>query len=217
MFFAGLFRHVEMATAVVPILWWQLWRFITFQFIHAGAVHLFFNMLGLYMLGTILERSWGTKRFLRFYLGCGVVAGLCHVAMAFILNLGGIQTRIPLVGASGGVFGIVVACAVLYPQIRLILILFPVPDTLRSAAFHRRGGLQHTSRHGSRRCGRRGIRRRASRRRRGRGDICPGHAGAQTRRRRGRRQARPGRVETQAGAARPRAGRGGPNTGQDSP
>ncbi len=81
-------------------------------------------MLGLYMLGTHLERHWGTRQFVKFYLTCGVVAGLAYVVIGNIV--GGIG-NIPIVGASGGVYGILLAAAVLFPHIRLILLLFPVP------------------------------------------------------------------------------------------
>ena len=119
--------------AVVPPAWWQLWRYVTFQFLHAGLIHLLFNMLGLYFLGMVLERAWGPRRFLTFYLSCGAFAGLCHVVMTFTFNPSGINT--PLVGASGGVYAVVLACAVLFPQIRLILFLFPVPIRFAAVLF----------------------------------------------------------------------------------
>ena len=107
---------------------WQLWRLITFQFLHGDPMHLLFNMVGLFFLGRILEMNWGTKRFLRFYLVCGAVAGEIYI-IASVLHLlpGGV-----LIGASGGVLGLLVACAVLFPQIRVIMILFPMP--IRTAA-----------------------------------------------------------------------------------
>ena len=107
--------------------WWQVWRYFTFQFLHGGYWHIVMNMLGLYMLGTPLERHWGSKRFLRFYLSCGVVAGVAYVVMGSLADL---PPGVPIVGASGGVFGILLACAVLFPQFRLIFLFFPVPIRL---------------------------------------------------------------------------------------
>ncbi len=119
--------------AVIPGLWWQPWRYITFQFLHGGGLHLFFNMLALYFLGMNLESVWGGKRFLTFYLTCGVVAGVCHVVLT--LALGSYSLR-PLVGASGGVYGVLVACAVMFPHIKLLIgFIFPMSIRLVVAIF----------------------------------------------------------------------------------
>jgi membrane associated rhomboid family serine protease len=110
---------------------WQIWRYLTFQFLHdtQNFWHIALNMLGLYMLGVPLERLWGTRRFVSFYLVCGAAAGLAYVIIGASFGLPG---EMPIVGASGGVYGIVLACAVLFPHFRIILILFPVP--IRMAA-----------------------------------------------------------------------------------
>jgi membrane associated rhomboid family serine protease len=117
--------------------WWQPWRYVSFQFLHGGLWHIALNMLGLYMLGTPLERSWGPKRFLRFYLICGVVAGAAYVGMAALTDA--IPPWMPIVGASGGVYAVVLAAAVLFPHFRLIFFLFPVP--IRFAAVIIFGGM----------------------------------------------------------------------------
>ena len=108
-----------------PLLAAQLWRLITFQFLHSpnNAMHLLFNMLGLYFLGIALERTWGPVRFLKFYLICGAVGGAIYT----LTNLLGIIPGSHLIGASGGVLGLMVACAIMFPQFKVILILFPVP------------------------------------------------------------------------------------------
>jgi membrane associated rhomboid family serine protease len=110
--------------------YWQVWRYVTFQFLHADFWHIALNMLGLYMLGSPLETTWGARRFLVFYLGCGVAAGLAYVVIAALFE--GSPWR-PLIGASGGVFGIILACAVLFPHFRLIFVIFPVPIRLAAA------------------------------------------------------------------------------------
>jgi membrane associated rhomboid family serine protease len=108
---------------------WQVWRYLTFQFLHdtSNLWHIALNMLGLYMFGTPLEESWGSRPFLRFYLSCGAAAGLLYVIVGAIL---GKDSWVPLIGASGGVFGILLACAVLLPDLKLILVVFPVPVRL---------------------------------------------------------------------------------------
>lgn len=106
----------------------QLWRLITFQFLHGHGWHLIGNMLGLYFLGTLLERTWGSRKFLIFYLLSGAVGG----ALFVIASVTGIMTGV-LVGASGGVLGLLAACAVLFPQIK-VLLFFIFPMQIRTLA-----------------------------------------------------------------------------------
>jgi membrane associated rhomboid family serine protease len=103
----------------------QPWRLVTYQFLHSrtDATHIFLNMIGLYFIGPPLERSWGAKRFVLFYLGCGVAGGLTYI----LLVAAGWLTAGTMVGASGAVLGVVAACAVLFPRFTLILFVFPVP------------------------------------------------------------------------------------------
>jgi membrane associated rhomboid family serine protease len=84
--------------------------------------HILFNMFGLYMFGRILENVWGAKRFLLFYLACGVGAAAAHLIMQYAL--GGYSSA---VGASGAVMGIFVAFAYLFPNTELMIIPIPVP------------------------------------------------------------------------------------------
>jgi len=107
----------------------QPWRLITYQFLHADTWHIFMNMIGLYFIGPPLERFWRGKRFLLFYLGCGVVGGLTYIFLAAVGWLGAGM----MVGASGAVLGVVAACAVLFPRFNLVLFVFPVPIRLAAA------------------------------------------------------------------------------------
>ncbi len=125
----SLYRALEMRTDLV--LHGQIWRLFTFTYLHSqhDITHLLFNMIGLYFLGMPLERHWGGKQFFFFYTFAGFVA----VSLYLIVTLIGLlDPRVALVGASGGVLAVLGACAVLFPGMRLILILFPVP--IRTAA-----------------------------------------------------------------------------------
>ena len=107
----------------------QLWRLVTYQFLHGGLWHILFNMLILYFLGSTLERHWGSKRFLVFYLGCGMVGGLVYPLLLGlkIISPHPIHGVLPLVGASGAILGVLAACAILFPNIVMIFFFFPLP------------------------------------------------------------------------------------------
>jgi membrane associated rhomboid family serine protease len=101
----------------------QVWRLVTYQFLHADVIHILFNMLGLFFLGPTLERHWGSRKFLIFYLSCGVAGGISYTLLvAFNFLLSG-----PMVGASGAILGMLAACAILFPQFVVFIFLFPVP------------------------------------------------------------------------------------------
>ncbi|MFT7676514.1 MAG: membrane associated rhomboid family serine protease [Planctomycetota bacterium] len=125
----GVRRFVLDGLGLAPGLWrdWMplvpVWQLLTYGFLHSlnGLSHLLFNMLGLYFFGTMLEAQVGPRRFLVAYLMAVLVGGLLHLIVS--LATGG---SIPAVGASGGVLGVMVACAVLSPDTRVIVIMFPV-------------------------------------------------------------------------------------------
>jgi membrane associated rhomboid family serine protease len=105
--------------------WLQVWRLVTFQFLHGSFSHLFFNMLTLFFFGHIIERTWGSRKFLGFYLFCGAFGGLVFlIGSKMTPYIGGV-----LVGASGGILGVLTAGAILYPQITVFL--FPIPFPIR--------------------------------------------------------------------------------------
>lgn len=101
----------------------QLWRFITYQFLHGSITHILFNMLGLFFLGPTLERHWGSKKFLMFYLGCGVAGGLFYPVLVAV----GFLQVAPMIGASGAILGMLAACAILFPHFIVFILFFPVP------------------------------------------------------------------------------------------
>ena len=107
-----------------PIDFWQggmLWQPFTYMFLHAGLIHIVFNMFALWMFGSPVASAWGAKRFLRYYLLCGLGAGLLIVTIPYLFNAPKI---IPTVGASGAVFGVLLAYSLIWPD-RTIMLLFP--------------------------------------------------------------------------------------------
>lgn len=111
----------------------QPWRIVTYQFLHnRDAVwHIFFNMLALFFLGPPLERHWGSRRFLPFYLICGAAGALFYLFLTAV----GFLTAIPMIGASGAILGLLAACAILFPHIVLFVIVFPLPIRVAAAVF----------------------------------------------------------------------------------
>jgi membrane associated rhomboid family serine protease len=109
----------------------QPWRLITYQFLHsrADAWHIIFNMFGLFFFGPLLERFWGGRRFLAFYLICGASGGILYTLLARIGLLGAGL----MVGASGAIMGLIAACAILFPQLTVIFFIFPVPIRVLAA------------------------------------------------------------------------------------
>jgi membrane associated rhomboid family serine protease len=101
----------------------QVWRLVTYQFLHGSLLHILFNMLGLFFLGPTLERHWGSKRFLIFYLSCGVAGGVFYIVLVAF----GWLAALPMIGASGAILGVLAACAILFPQFVVFFPFFPVP------------------------------------------------------------------------------------------
>ena len=111
----------------------QVWRLVTYQFLHDphSISHIVFNMLGLYFLGPTLERHWSSKKFLIFYLSCGVAGGLFYLLLVAV----GFLPALSMVGASGAILGMLAACAILFPQFVVFIFLFPVPIRVAAVAF----------------------------------------------------------------------------------
>jgi membrane associated rhomboid family serine protease len=132
MFFLQLAPAVTELLALQPILvvrrlW--IWQLATYMFLHAGLFHIVFNMLALWMFGTELERKWGTRFFLKFYLVTGVGAGLLTVVFS-LLPLGFARPLYgsAVIGASGAIFGLLLAYALYFPDRPIYLyLLFPIP------------------------------------------------------------------------------------------
>jgi len=98
------------------------WQLVSYGFLHGGLGHLFFNMFALYMFGLPIERLWGTRRFLIFYFVCMVGAGLVQLLVAQLTG-----EIYPTIGASGAVFGLLLAFGMMYPNSRIMLLFPPIP------------------------------------------------------------------------------------------
>ena len=101
----------------------HVWQLLTYGFMHAGFAHLFFNMFALFMFGSEIERLFGSRRYLTYYLVCVMGAALMHLIVLSVANL---QPG-PVVGASGGVFGILLAFGMAFPMRKLVIIPIPIP------------------------------------------------------------------------------------------
>jgi membrane associated rhomboid family serine protease len=111
----------------------RLWQFITFQFLHDSLGHLLFNSIGLYFFGPWVERWWGAKRFLMFYLLCGCGGALLFTALNLAqLVPGGPETG--LIGASAGIYGILIGTAIIAPNLRVMLLIPPIELSMRQLA-----------------------------------------------------------------------------------
>jgi membrane associated rhomboid family serine protease len=112
---------------VAPFALWPIgggfwpWQIVSYAFLHGGFNHLFFNMLGLWMFGSELEQVWGRNRFLVFYFASVVAAALTQLVVDALLN-----SPAPTIGASGGLFGLLLAFAMIFPN-RIILLFFVIP------------------------------------------------------------------------------------------
>ena len=98
------------------------WQLLTYALLHGGLLHLAFNMYGLWMFGSELERLWGPRRLLQYYVVCVLVAGAVQLVVA-----SGAPVPYPTVGASGGLFGLLIGYAMLFPNRTIVLLIPPIP------------------------------------------------------------------------------------------
>ena len=103
----------------------RLWQFVSYLFVHANFWHLVLNMLMLGMFGSVIENNWGRNRFLAYYFLTGIGAGICSFLFAS-------SSLVPVVGASGAIFGILVAYALMFPD-NIIFLFFVLPMKMKHA------------------------------------------------------------------------------------
>jgi membrane associated rhomboid family serine protease len=97
------------------------WQLLTYMFLHGDFYHVLFNMLPLWMFGMEVENTWGSRKFLWFYIACGIAGGLTNLLIAPLFTAVG-----PTIGASGSIYGVLVAFAMLFPN-RYIYLWFLLP------------------------------------------------------------------------------------------
>jgi membrane associated rhomboid family serine protease len=122
--YGAFFNHFGLIPAAV-VQFFAIWQLVTYMFLHDpyGFSHILFNMLMLYMFGADLERDWGSKRFLQYYFICGIGAGICVVIANALF--GNMNSR--TIGASGAIYGLLLAFGLLYPDRTVFFsFLFPI-------------------------------------------------------------------------------------------
>lgn len=124
----------------------HIYQFVTYMFLHGGLTHIFFNMFALWMFGSVIERVWGPKKFLFYYIVCGIGAGVAQEVVQYAtymyedmgayqyVNVNGVQVTTDAyinlwttIGASGAVYAILLAFGMIFPNERLFIIPFPFP------------------------------------------------------------------------------------------
>jgi len=106
------------------------WQVVSYAFLHGSFGHLFFNMLGVWMFGAELERLWGPRRYMHFYLASVLAAAATQLLVSAILGSG-----TPTVGASGGLFGLLLAFGMLFPNRTVLLLIPPIPMKAKVLVF----------------------------------------------------------------------------------
>ena len=103
------------------------WQVVTYSFLHANPAHLFFNMLALYMFGGDIERLFGARFYALYYSAAVVMAAICHLVITAWMG----AAPVPMVGASGGIYGLLLAYGLYFPQRRVMLLFPPIPMPAR--------------------------------------------------------------------------------------
>jgi membrane associated rhomboid family serine protease len=130
---AAVFLLQQILPSLVPALalWpvgagFQPWQLLTYAFLHGSLLHIGFNMFALYMFGSPVERVFGPRRYLAYYLVCVLSAAIAQLITSALTG-----TVYPTVGASGGVFGLLLAYAIYFPNNRVMLLFPPIPMPAR--------------------------------------------------------------------------------------
>ena len=100
----------------------RIWQPFSYMFMHGGFWHIFFNMYTLFIFGTVTERIIGSRKFLLFYIICGLAAAALHLCVMSLMG----KEALPTVGASGAIYGVLIAYAMLFPESRMMLLFPPV-------------------------------------------------------------------------------------------
>ncbi len=134
LFFDGGIREFGAFAIESAINEGRIWEFVTFQFIHGSVGHVLFNSIGLFFFGPWMERWWGSRRFIGFYLLSGAGGALFFALLVFLGILPNDSIYTGLVGASAGIYGILVGVAVIAPSLQVTLLIPPVTLSMRQVA-----------------------------------------------------------------------------------
>ncbi len=125
------FNYLISFASLIPasVMRGWVWQLVTYSFLHGGVWHILINMLMLWMFGAQEEQDWGSKKFLEFYLFCVIGAALTTIAVAYS-PIPGVNPGTPTIGASGGVFGVLLAFGMLYGNQEILM--FPLPFMMKA-------------------------------------------------------------------------------------
>lgn len=137
----SFYGHFSTSKIFLPNL--EFWRFLTFQFLHGSWMHLILNMMGIWFLGKMVEEQLGPKKYLAFYLVCGIFGAFLYLLLNLLGSVLGIDfpfllpnhPATPLIGASAGVFGVVMACAYIAPNESMQLFFPPITMRMKTLAY----------------------------------------------------------------------------------
>jgi len=109
----------------------QPWQLVSYGFLHGSLFHIFFNALALFQFGARIEATLGSKRFAQYFFVCVIGAGLCQLVVVTMMANSGVGA-FPTVGASGGIFGVLLAYGLMYPHERVMMLIPPIPMSART-------------------------------------------------------------------------------------
>lgn len=118
----GEYGYSIFGPGLIEVPGFQPWQMITYSFLHGSFGHIFFNMFALWMFGVQIEQDWGSRRFAIFYFACVIGAAVAQMIVMY-----GMINPVPTVGASGGVFGVLLAFGMMYPDRPIYFIFLPIP------------------------------------------------------------------------------------------
>lgn len=120
---------VNMAGFFVTSPYFKPWQIITHMFMHGGIAHIFFNMYALVLFGPRLENRYGSKHFLQYYMITGIGAFLFYTLVVYLRHADHLEAiyGVPVIGASGAIFGVLLAYGMTYPNDRIMLLFPPIP------------------------------------------------------------------------------------------
>jgi len=107
------------------------WQLVTYSFLHGGFAHIFFNMFALYMFGSEIERLFGSRFYAMYYFAAVVTAAITHLVISAWMG----AAPVPMVGASGGIYGLLLAFGIYFPHRRVMLLFPPIPMPARVFVF----------------------------------------------------------------------------------